>query len=217
MRKLAGWAGNESGVALMFVIMATLLIATVTISVMQIVSADLVGGVRELQADQVQNIAQAGVHYAIGKLQASGAGTYTGETLSITSGTTTLGTATITVSCINTGLAPAGSPGCSGTYSAYRRIVSVGSLPLLGPTRTVVAVVQDAAGGGGGGSTYGICSLGDFTATVGSSDTNNLYTDIGVVGNVSWTGRAVRSRCSPIRALQRSIRGRSRRQGPSLY
>src|SRR5713226_2697820 len=104
LRKRAGWAGNESGVAMMFVIMATLLIGTITVTVMQIIAADVGGGVRELQADQVQNIAQAGVHYAIGQLQLSGtARTYAGETRTITSGSATLGTATITVSCIDTG------------------------------------------------------------------------------------------------------------------
>jgi hypothetical protein len=61
------------------------------------INAGLGGGVRELQAEQVYNIAQSGFHYAIGKLQLSGAASYAGETITITSGSTTLERPTIIV------------------------------------------------------------------------------------------------------------------------
>src|SRR5205807_7656099 len=111
-----------------------------------------------LQAVQAFNIAEAGVHYAIGKLQAAGAVTYAGETLTVTSGATTLGTATITVNCIDTGASP-NPNGCTGTYAGYRRIISTSTLPMNGvsggPTRTIVAIVQATSGG----ATYALCSL----------------------------------------------------------
>jgi len=131
-------APGESGVIMMFVLMTVLIIGAVTLTVIQLISADVAGGQRELQAEQVFNIAQAGVHYAIGKLQLSSAASYTGETITITSGSTTLGTATITVNCIDTGTAPP----CATAYAGYRRIISVGALPVTGPSRTIVAVVQ---------------------------------------------------------------------------
>src|SRR5438132_7749121 len=140
MREGPGVAGGEHGAVMMIVLMAVMLIGAVTITVMQVISGDVGGGVEALEADQVFNIAQAGLHYAIGKLNTAVANSYVGETRAITNGTTTLGTALVTVSCIDTG----GSPnpnGCSGAYAKYRRIVSVGSLPVSGPTRTIVPVI----------------------------------------------------------------------------
>jgi hypothetical protein len=131
-------ARHESGVVMMFVLMAILIIGAITISIIQLISADVAGGLRELQAEQVFNIAQAGVHYAIGKLQLSGSAAYAGETITITSGSTTLGTSTITVNCIDSGT----TPPCASAYAGYRRIISVGTLPISGPNRTIVAVVQ---------------------------------------------------------------------------
>jgi Tfp pilus assembly protein PilX len=136
-RRVAHSAG-ETGVVMMFVLMAILLIGAITISVIQLISADVAGGQRQLQAEQVFNVAQAGVHYAIGKLQLSSAASYAGETITISSGSTTLGTATITVNCIDTGTAPP----CATAYAGYRRIISAGALPVAGPSRTIVAVVQ---------------------------------------------------------------------------
>ena len=167
LRRLAESAGDESGVLMMFVLMAVLLIAAVTLTVIQLISADVAGGLRELQAEQVFNIAQAGVHYGIGKLQAAGANSYAGETRTITSGSTTLGTATITVNCIDTGAAPP----CTGNYAGYRRIVSTGSLLTAGPSRTVVAVVQATQG-----IAPGVC--GYASGVVGGGN-NTIYSDVG--------------------------------------
>jgi hypothetical protein len=160
--------GRERGAILMFVLLVMLLIATVTLGVMNLIAADQAAGIHELQAVQVFNVAEAGVQYAIGKLQASGANSYTGQTLTVTSGTTTLGTAVITVNCIDTGLAPP----CGGTWASYRRIVSTGSLAIGGPARTVVAVVQ---GYGLAGSAYALCAASALTANA----TATIFGDIG--------------------------------------
>src|SRR5205807_1191164 len=88
---------------------------------MQVIGSDVGGGVEGLEADQVFNIANAGLHYAIGKMQLSGASTYAGETRNITNGSTTLGTATITVSCIDTGAAPP----CTGQNAGHRQPAEV--------------------------------------------------------------------------------------------
>jgi len=169
----------------MFVLLVTLLLAAITLGVMQLISADTTGGVRELQAVQAFNVAEAGMHYALGQLQASGSTSYAGETKTITSGSTTLGTATITVNCIDTG----GAPPCSGTYAGYRRIISVGTLTVGGPSRTVVAIVQGTASGGGGG--YGICGLSEVmaggTVETDIADIVNLNTDIGANGTLNMT------------------------------
>src|SRR5438105_11893195 len=132
MRQGAGAAGGERGATMMFVLMAMLLIAAVTVSAMQVIGADVGGGVEEVEADQVFNIAQAGAHYVVGKLQLAGtAQNYAGETVPVTNGSTALGTATVSVSCIQTGQAPI-STGCSGAYPGFRRIVSIGTLPVSG-------------------------------------------------------------------------------------
>jgi Tfp pilus assembly protein PilX len=173
LRQRARSARNESGVVMMFVLMAIVLIGAITLTVMQLINADLAGGLRELQADQVFDIAQAGVHYAIGKLQASGANSYAGETRTITNGATTVGTAVITVNCIDTGTAPP----CTGAYTGYRRIISTGSLPVPGPSRTVVAVVQAPQGS----SPTGICTYSSI-----SVDSNiPIYSDVGSNGTIS--------------------------------
>ncbi len=167
LRRLADCVGDESGLLMMFVLMAVLLIAAVTLTVIQLISADVAGGFRELQAEQVFNIAQAGVHYGIGKLQAAGSNSYAGETITITSGSSTLGTATITVNCIDSGAAPP----CTGNYAGYRRIVSAGSLLTAGPSRTVVAIVQATQG-----IAPGVC--GYASGVVGGGN-NTIYSDVG--------------------------------------
>src|SRR5207302_3100513 len=95
MRQGAGATGGERGATMMFVLMAMILVGAITVSAMQVIGSDVGGGIEELQADQVFNIANAGVHYAIGKMQLAGAGTYAGETYNVTNGSTTLGSATI--------------------------------------------------------------------------------------------------------------------------
>src|SRR5438309_9336896 len=151
MRHRLGMIGNERGAVMMFVLMAMILVGAITVSAMQVIGSDVGGGVEGLEADQVFNIANAGLHYAIGKMQLSGASTYAGETRNITNGSTTLGTATTTVSCIDTGAAPP----CTGQNAGNRRIISTGSLPVSGPSRTIVPVVQALSGG----STYALCAL----------------------------------------------------------
>ena len=170
---------------MMFVLMAMILVAAITVSVMRVIGSDVGGGVEELEADQVFNIAQAGVHYAIGKLQLSGASTYAGETRAITTGSTTLGTATIIVNCVDTTSVNNWSPPCSSSaFPADRRIISTGSLPVSGPSRTIVAVVQGSGGGGG----YGLCSLAGVSAAPSGGDTISLYSDIAANGAVTLSG-----------------------------
>jgi hypothetical protein len=171
-RHRAGSARNESGVVMMFVLMAMLLIGAITITVIQLITADVAGGIREQQAGQVFNIAQAGVHYAIGKLELSGANSYTGETITITSGSTTLGTATITVNCIDTGAAPP----CYGAHGLYRRIISTGTLPVGGPTRKLVAVVQAPPGSG-----YALCAYTSLSLQPGAI----IYGDVASNGAIT--------------------------------
>ena len=75
------------------------------------------------------NIAQAGAHYVIGKLQLTGTlQSYAGETsLPISNGSTTLGTAVVTVSCIDTGAAP--TP-WGGIVFASGKVLYLASRPL---------------------------------------------------------------------------------------
>ena len=169
---------------MMFVLMAALLIAMVTLGVMRMVAGDVSEGFGGLEAVQAFNVAEAGAHFAIGQLQAAGSGTYAGETITITSGSATLGTATIQVNCIDTGSAPP----CTGTYAAYRRIVSTSTLPMNGvtggPTRTIVAIVQATSGS----TPYGVCGTGSFpgykTVKV-SSEEGNVNTDLGSSYDIS--------------------------------
>lgn len=186
-RRMADSTAGETGVVMMFVLMAILLIGGITLSVIQLISADVAGGQRQLQAEQVFNVAQAGVHYAIGKLQLSSAASYAGETITITSGSTTLGTATITVNCIDTGTAPP----CATAYAGYRRIISVGSLPVAGPSRTIVAVVQAAQ------ARTPVCAYGAIQLSQGVTINSDLNSNSGVTtlgqsstvnGNVATDG-----------------------------
>src|SRR6266513_6075724 len=137
MRHGLGMIRSESGATMMFVLMAMILVGAITVSAMQVIGADVGGGVEELEADQVFNIASAGVHYGIGKLQVANATTYAGETRAITNGSTTLGTATIIVNCVDTTSVNNWTPPCaSSAYQAYRRVNTTGSLPVSGPSRT---------------------------------------------------------------------------------
>src|SRR2546425_17747 len=167
---------------MMFVLMAVLMVAAITLSAFQFINADIVGGVRTLQATQVYNVAQSGVHYAIGKMMLGTADTYTGEALPIMNGAQTVGTATITVSCIASG----GPPPCA-TYPDFRRIISVGTLPIPGPTRKIVAVVQSTSGGGPG---YGLCALNTLWVQQDPNPAENhdvftIYADIASQGAIT--------------------------------
>src|SRR5438445_6431835 len=164
---------------MMFVLLVALLLSVVTLGVLRMVAGDITEGFGGLEAVQAFNVAEAGVHYGIGKLQVAGANAYAGETLTVTSGATTLGTTTIVVNCIDTGTAPP----CSGTYAGYRRIVSTSSLPGSGasggPTRTIVAIIQSSVGG----NTYGICALGQLN--IQGPDNIQIYGDVASNGNIS--------------------------------
>jgi len=160
--------GGQRGAILMFVLLVMLLIASITLSVMNLIAADQAAGVHELQAVQVFNVAEAGVQYAIGQMQISGAATYGNpqKTLTITSGSTALGTATIQVNCITDTSWPPTTWPCTGAYAGYRRIISTGSLTIGGPSRTVVAVIQ---GYGLAGSAYALCATSTLTAQTGAT------------------------------------------------
>jgi Tfp pilus assembly protein PilX len=177
--------GRQRGAIMMFVLLVMLLIAAITLTVMNLIAADQAAGVRELQAVQVFNVAEAGVQYAIGQLQISGAATYgyPQQTLTITSGSTTLGTATIRVNCVTDTSWPPTTWPCTGTYAAYRRIISTGSLTIGGPSRTVVAVVQ---GYGLAGSSYALCAYSTLTATTGAT----IYGDVGSNGSITLQSSA---------------------------
>ena len=184
VRPAAPPARGERGATMMFVLMAMLLVGAVTVSAMQVIGADVGGGVEGMQADQVFNIAQAGAHYVIGKMQLAGTlPSYAGETVTVVNGSTTLGTAVVTVSCITTGLAPT-STGCA-TNDVYRRVISVGSLPVSGPSRTVVAVIQGTAGAGGGGWTTAVCGLNTVNSYTASGETTTINGDIASNGSVN--------------------------------
>ncbi len=169
-------ARGEHGAMMMYILLVTGLIAVVTVGVMAIIGADVSAGVRQLQAVRVFNVAEAGIHYALARLQTSGATTYAGETISTTDGATVLGTAVVTVGCIEGSTLP-----CTGPYAAYRRIVSAGTLPESGPSRTVVAVVEGFPEGVSG---YAICA---YNSVVGNQGIT-IYGDIGSNGTIDLLG-----------------------------
>src|SRR5437588_1102249 len=183
MRQGAGATGGERGATMMFVLMAMILVGAITVSAMQVIGADVSGGVEELEADQVFNIASAGVHYGIGKLQVAGATTYAGEPRTITNGSTTLGTATIIVNCVDTTSVNNWTPPCaSSAYPAYRRVISTGALPVSGPSRTLVAVIQSGAVAPGNW-TSAFCALSSVTGS-----TSTVNGDMVSNGSINMTG-----------------------------
>jgi hypothetical protein len=177
--------GGQRGAILMFVLLVMLLIASITLSVMNLIAADQAAGQHELQAVQVFNVAEAGLQYAIGQMQIAGAATYGNpqQTLTITSGSTTLGTATIQVNCITDTSWPPTTWPCTGAYAGYRRIISTGSLTIGGPSRTVVAVVQ---GYGLAGSAYALCASQTLTANTGAT----INGDVGSNGTITLQSSA---------------------------
>ncbi len=176
---------GQRGAIMMFVLLVMILVATITVGVMNLISADQAAGLHELQAVQVFNVAEAGLQYAIGQMQISGAGTYGNpqQTLTVTSGSTTLGTAKIQVNCITDTSWPPGTWPCTGTYAGYRRIISTGSLPVGGPSRTVVAVIQ---GYGLAGSPYALCASSTLTANTGAT----INGDVGSNGSITLQSSA---------------------------
>ncbi|HET8678625.1 MAG TPA: hypothetical protein VFM39_00785, partial [bacterium] len=178
MRRLSRTGSGERGAMMMFILLVTGLVAVVIIGVMAVISSDISAGVRQLQAVRVFNVAEAGFHYGLARLQASGAATYAGETISTTDGATVLGTAVITVDCIDGSALP-----CTGAYAGYRRITSSATLPESGPSRTVVAVVEGYPTGVTG---YVVCAYNAIVANQGIT----IYGDIGSNGTIDLLGSA---------------------------
>jgi len=174
-------AAENRGVALLSVLLFLLLIAIVTVSAMGIVRSDLAAGIRQQQAVQVFNVAEAGVHYAIARMQTSGADTYTGETVTITDGDTTIGQADVKVRCLDD---TSPNPGaCSGAEPAYRRIISTGTLTVAGPTRVVTAVVEGTTSPT---STYAVCAYDSLSV----DQQVTIYGSIGSNGSITLLGPA---------------------------
>ncbi len=171
---------GERGAVMMFILLFLGLIAAVSVGVMLLVTADVAAGVRQIQAVRVFNIAEAGVHYAMAKLQSTGAASYAGETVPITDGITgqSLGQAVVRVRCLD---ATDSTPPCSGANAALRRIVSQGTLPSGGPRRVVVAVIEGFPEGVG---TYAICSYDTVTINQGIT----VYGDVGSNANITLLG-----------------------------
>ncbi|MBM3471167.1 MAG: hypothetical protein FJX73_10325 [Armatimonadetes bacterium] len=154
----------------------------VTAAVMIVVRSDLAAGIRQQQAVQVFNVAEAGLHYAIARMQALGpaSATYTGEAAAVpisTDGTAggAVGFAAITVRCLDTTI-PTGT-GCT-QNSAYRRIRSEGRLSTPGPTRVVSAIVEGTTSST---SNYAICAYDGVNLDQGV----RIYGDVGSNGNIT--------------------------------
>lgn len=156
----------------------------VTATVMAIVKSDIAAGIRQQQAVQVFNVAEAGLHYAIARMQGLGAAsaTYAGEgTTSVpisTDGTSggAIGYVTITVSCLDGASPTTGS--CSGPNAAYRRIRSTGRLSVPGPTRVVTAILEGTTSAT---SNYAVCAYDGLNLDQGV----RIYGDIGSNGNIT--------------------------------
>ncbi|MDR7523276.1 MAG: hypothetical protein QN168_12530 [Armatimonadota bacterium] len=168
-RAVGDWPGQD-GAALLAVLLTVTLILIVTVAVMAIVQADLAAGIRQQQAVQVFNIAEAGVHHAIARLQIAGAQTYTGETISMTDGSATLGQAAIVVECLD-GTSPSVNA-CAGANAAYRRVRSTGTLTVTGPVRVVTAILEGTTSVT---SNYAVCGYEGVTLDQGV----RVYGDVG--------------------------------------
>jgi|GEM_PF-1515962 len=172
---------SERGAALLSTILVLTLIMIVTATVMIVVKSDLAAGIRQQQAVQVFNVAEAGLHYGIARMQSLGsaATAYAGETSAqaiSTDGTSgeTVGYAAITVRCLD-GTVPTGT-GCPVANAAYRRIRSEGRLIAPGPTRVVTAIVEGTTSST---SNYAICAYDGVNLDQGV----RIYGDVGSNGN----------------------------------
>ena len=176
---------GERGAAMMTVLMFMTMILIVTIAVMSILQADLAAGIRQQQSVQVFNIAEAGIHFAIARLQTSGADTYLGETRSIMDGTTVVGQAVLTVRCLDGSLPTVNS--CAGANAAYRRIASTGTLPTAGPVRALTAIVEGTTSST---SNYAVCGRDGVNFDRGV----RVYGNVGTEGNLTLAAGADPSR-----------------------
>lgn len=159
---------------MIYILLMLGLITVLTFGIMLLISADLSAGIRQTQSVRAFTITEAGIYYAVGKLQMAGAGLYAGETVTITDGSATLGTASVAVGCINDLPLP-----CLDLFAPFRRIVSAGSLPVSGPSRTVVVVVQGVPQ-----SSRVVCAQDsvDFSQDV------TVYGDLGSNGSITLSG-----------------------------
>lgn len=178
----------DRGAALLTTILVLTLIMIVTATVMIVVKSDLAAGIRQQQAVQVFNVAEAGLHYAIARMQALGpaSAAYTGEVTAVpisTDGTPggAVGFAEITVWCLTTpppNPTPPTGAGCSGPNAAYRRIRSEGRLSTPGPARVVTAIVEGTTSST---SNYAICAYDGVNLDQGVM----IYGDVGSNGNIT--------------------------------
>jgi hypothetical protein len=173
---------GEAGTALLSVVLAMLLIGVVSAMMLATVRADVAAGIKQQQAVQVFNLAEAGVHYALAKLQLlpgddgdpTRAATYTGENLTVTDDLAGgVGQISIVVQCLD-GTSPAANPSdpCAGTYANFRRVRSTGTLPVAGPMRVVTAIVQ---GNASSTSHYAACAYNGMSLAQGVY----VYGDVG--------------------------------------
>jgi hypothetical protein len=176
---------REHGAALMTVLMFMTMILVVTIAVMGIMRADLAAGIRQQQAVQVFNVAEAGIHYAIARLQLAGAVTYGGETRAILDGLSVVGQAVITVRCLDGSLPSVNS--CAGATAAYRRVTATGTLPVPGPVRMLTAIVEGTTSSTG---TYAVCGYDGVNFDRGV----RVYGNVGTNGNLTLAAGADPSR-----------------------
>lgn len=175
------------GAALAPVLAFPLLITIVTVGVVALVQADLTAGIRQIQAVRVFNVAEAGVHYAIARLQTAGADTYDGETRTLLDGGTLIGTATIEVRCLDGSLPSTAA--CAGPTAAYRRITSTGTLPVTGFRRVVTAVVEGSTSVTG---SYAVCACDGLSL----DQEVTIYGSVGSNGNITLSGPANASRAA---------------------
>lgn len=176
---------GERGAAMMAVLMFMTMILIVTIAVMNILRADLAAGVRQQQSVQVFNIAEAGIHFAMARMQTPGAATYEGEVRSIMDGLTAVGQAAVTVRCLDGSLPSAFA--CAGLNAAYRRITSTGTLPAAGPVRVLTAIVEGTTSATG---TFAICAYDGVNLDRGV----RIYGDVGTDGVLTLAAGADASR-----------------------
>ncbi|MDI6771985.1 MAG: hypothetical protein QME77_05295 [bacterium] len=173
----------EQGAALLSTILVLVIIMVVTATVMIVVRSDLAAGIRQQQAVQVFNVAEAGLHYGIARMQALGsaAAAYAGESTAVpisTDGTSggAVGYADIAVRCLDTTIPTL--TGCSGPSAAYRRIRSEGRLIVPGPTRVVTAIVEGTTSST---SNYAVCAYDGVNLDQGV----RIYGDVGSNGNIT--------------------------------
>jgi hypothetical protein len=170
---------------MMAVLMFMTMILIVTIAVMNILRADLAAGIRQQQSVQVFNIAEAGIHFAMARLQQPGADTYLGETQSIMDGAAVVGQAVVTVRCLDGSLPSVNS--CAGANAAHRRITATGTLPTAGPVRVLTAIVEGTTSST---SNYAVCGRDGVNFDRGV----RVYGNVGTEGNLTLAAGADPSR-----------------------